>query len=40
MLLSVVLCLSIVGLLLFVPRDTNSTWCSIGKGLLHKILNP
>lgn len=44
--LSVILCLSVIGLTLFIPKDTYtdcestpSTWCSIGKGLLYKIIN-
>lgn len=44
--LSVVLCLSVLGLLLFIPKDTYykgdstpSTWCHIGRELLKNIIN-
>ena len=45
LILSVMLCFSIIGLILFVPKDTYvdieatpSTWCHIGRELLNKIL--
>lgn len=46
LILSVVLCLSVIGLLLFIPKDTYynadskpSTWCHIGRELLKNILD-
>jgi hypothetical protein len=39
MCLSVALAFSVIGLLLFIPRDYDvSTWCGIGKKLLNENL--
>lgn len=46
MLLSVILVLSVIGLVLFIPKDSYSqgenipsTWYSIGKKLLNSVIN-
>lgn len=46
MLISLLLVCSIIGLLLFIPKDswenhenTPSTWCTIGKKLLDSVIN-
>ena len=46
MLLSVVLCISVIGLILFIPKDTYqnadsnpSTWCTIGRKLVNDIID-